>query len=266
VIDFRSAPAWLHWLASCPSTNTWALTHRQTLEHGMVVFTPNQTAGRGQAGRAWVAPPGVLTASFILDLTAPQLPGLSLRVGLAVIQAVERLVPNPKGRLRLKWPNDILVGQRKLAGILCEATSSQSAPIRVVVGIGMNLQVNFQDLSGNFQAAPEQPGLPLAETAISLHQITPQVPTDLELLTSLRHELMTLSQTCLEDCFPQLQARDALYGARLTFAPSDELPPLRGLGAGFGPKGQLLIRLESGEVKAVASGRVLQWQPAERYG
>ena len=60
-------PPWLHWLAQTPSTNSWALAHAAELQHGDVVFTPQQTAGRGQGDRVWYSPPGVLTASFVLD-------------------------------------------------------------------------------------------------------------------------------------------------------------------------------------------------------
>jgi BirA family transcriptional regulator, biotin operon repressor / biotin---[acetyl-CoA-carboxylase] ligase len=259
VLDSLAAPSWLHWLNACSSTNTWALSHRQDLEHGAVVFTQNQTAGRGQAGRTWLAPPGVLTASFILDMAVPQMAGLGLRVGLAVITAVEALVPVLEGQLRLKWPNDVLVGQRKLAGILCEATSgsaagaSQAVLGRVVVGVGLNRWVDFR----NFNEAE----LALGQRAISLHQLSTQVPTELELLTTLRQTLLALDQRGLAADLPQLQARDALYGANLRFAPTDVAEPLIGQGAGLNAHGQLLIRLRSDEVRAFTSGRILEWHP-----
>ncbi|MGL5058986.1 MAG: biotin--[acetyl-CoA-carboxylase] ligase, partial [Microcoleus sp.] len=113
----ENIPQWLHWLDSCPSTNTWAIDRASQLDRGSAVFTRNQTGGRGQYGRIWHSPPGVFTASFILDLpNSNLLSGLSLAVGLAVIYAIEDLVPDCRDKLQLKWPNDISIDRQKLAG------------------------------------------------------------------------------------------------------------------------------------------------------
>ena len=174
-------PAWLHWLDTCPSTNTWAIAHRSSLQHGDVVFTPQQTAGRGQHGRVWHAPPGVLTASFILEhVPVAQMPVISLGAGLSVIYAVEDLLPTLQGTLRLKWSNDVLLNGRKLAGILCEATANGSRG-RVIVGIGLNHCVDFAQAGLDENAIGQ---------AVSLHQVVPIVPELLLLLERLRHYLL----------------------------------------------------------------------------
>jgi BirA family transcriptional regulator, biotin operon repressor / biotin---[acetyl-CoA-carboxylase] ligase len=160
-------PSWLHWLPETPSTNTWAIEHAAQLQHGDVVFTPKQTAGRGQFDRVWQSPPGVLTASFILDEVP--LTGLSLAVGLAVIYAIEDLINSPN-ILQIKWPNDIWHQQQKLAGILCEVHKT-----RVVVGIGCNLQVDLPAALSN---------------AISLHQLHALEISELAMLTSIRRYLL----------------------------------------------------------------------------
>ena len=91
---------------------------------GSIVVADHQTAGRGRQGRAWEAPSGTaLLVSFVLPRNAL----LSLAAGVAAAQACGPLV-------RLKWPNDLLVGERKLGGILVEATAD-----RAVCGIGINL-------------------------------------------------------------------------------------------------------------------------------
>lgn len=250
-IDLAAHPAWLHWLPTCLSTNTWALEHRQNLAHGSVVYTPLQTAGRGQQGRSWQALTGVLTTSLVLDLPAAQLTGLSLVAGLAVINAVEDLMPELAGKLRLKWPNDVVVGQRKLAGILCEAvTRSSDQPVRVVVGIGLNCSANFAET-------------PLAAKAMSLSDLAMQIPTDLELLSALRRTLLPLVEASeemgLAAALRKYESRDALAGCMLTFAPAENLPWLVGQGAGLGPQGELLIQDQTGAVRAFASGRVMAW-------
>lgn len=250
-------PQWLHWLESCPSTSTWAIDHAADLQHGDVVFTRQQTAGRGQHERTWHSPPGVLTASFILDHLLPfQLSGLSLAAGLAVINAVEDLLPDQQGRLRLKWANDVLVDERKLAGILCEATSrSSSSHSRVVVGIGLNRCVDFAEAG----LAADQIG-----RAISLHQIASSVPEELPLLQRLRHYLLQVSDSLsktgissagIADFLPKLRERDILLDRLITLALADK--HISGQAVGIDGWGRLLLRLSNGEVEAFASGRVI---------
>ncbi len=101
------------------------------------VVAEEQTAGRGREGRAWASPPGNLFLSVLLrPAFEPQSVGvLPLLVGVAVAEACTSL-----GALaRLKWPNDVVVGERKLGGILVEAASSGGRVEFVVAGIGVNL-------------------------------------------------------------------------------------------------------------------------------
>ena len=256
--DRPNLPQWLHWLDTCPSTNTIAIARAAQLNHGDVVFTKRQTSGRGQHGRTWHAPTGVLTASFVLDNLNPNLlPGLSLAVGLAVIYAIEDLVPDCRTLLRLKWPNDIWIDRRKLAGILCEATSSHvSDKTRAVVGIGINLCVDF-DRSGLDASA--------IGNAVSLHFIARQVPDELCLLDRLRHYILELahmfSQTeksakksGLARLLPELQHRDALFGCHVAIELPDKT--ICGQAAGIDESGRLLLRLGRDRIQAFSSGRV----------
>lgn len=110
-------------------------------EHLATWATLDQTAGRGRLGREWVAPAGrCLAASILVRPSVPehQWSWLPLAVGLALVQAVDPFVA---GRARLKWPNDVLVGERKVAGILCERRGDA-----VVVGIGVNLTLDEASL------------------------------------------------------------------------------------------------------------------------
>ena len=104
---------------------------------GTVVVAEAQTAGRGRRGRSWLDEPGAsLLTSIILRprLEPARLPTLSLAAGVAVVEALERVTGL---KPRLKWPNDVLVDGRKLAGILLESRIGPS-PL-VVLGIGVNL-------------------------------------------------------------------------------------------------------------------------------
>jgi BirA family biotin operon repressor/biotin-[acetyl-CoA-carboxylase] ligase len=248
---------WLHELTTCPSTNTWALEHATELKHGDVVLTQQQTAGRGQHGRVWYAPAGALTASFVLDLPGSQLSGLSLVAGLAVIYAIEDLLPSLQGQLRLKWPNDVLLEQRKLAGILSEATTAASQA-RVVIGVGLNRAVNFAEAGLD----PNLIGNP-----ISLNQVATNVPEERALVAQIRHylmqvrDLMARTGSGIEALLPALRQRDILLHRSVTLELADR--QITGQAAGIDASGRLLLQFaESNQVQAFSSGRVVEWESA----
>ncbi len=249
-------PSWLHWLDSCPSTNTWALQQSGDLPHGTVIFTRRQTAGRGQHNRVWASPPGVITASVLLDWLSPrQLSGFSLVVGLAVIYGVEAAIPQLTGRCQLKWPNDVLVCDRKLAGILCETTSSPTG-CRVVVGVGLNHRTEFIESLQTTETTP--PGRP----PISLHNLVAAVPSDLTLLTQIRHWLLQAGDvvrrcpdtTPLQPFIPALTQRDALYGRPVTLTQAEQT--VTGIAQGIDDQGRLLLCSSTGQLQRFSAGRV----------
>lgn len=248
--DPADLPDWLHWLDSCPSTNSWAIERLPRLKHGDVVFTRRQTAGRGQHQRTWYAPEGVLTLSIILQVPRSQLAGISLVAGLAVIEAIEDLLPLRRS-LRLKWPNDIYLQGRKLSGILCESVFS-AEQAQVVVGIGLNRQVDW--------AQAKRSGV-LLEQAISLHQVSPAVPEELVLLERLRHCLLQAESQMREGGLAarlaELRDRDLLIDRALTIQIGEE--QIVGLGAGMDAMGRLVVRLPDGTVRSFAAGRVVAW-------
>lgn len=247
-------PDWLHRLESCPSTNTWALDHLSDLEHGAVVLTQQQTNGRGQHGRIWYAPPGVLTLSVVLDrLPAAQLSGFSLIAGLAVIYAIEDLIPSLRNQLRLKWTNDVLLHDRKLAGILCEGVTSRTQDgTKLVVGIGLNYCADF--------SAIESMGYP-----ISLHEVT-AVPDQGLLIDRLRYYLLQTAgllqssersptQPILVSLLPALRDRDALLGQSVTIELSDNR--VTGEAIGIDDQGCLRLRLLDGTIRSFNAGHIL---------
>ena len=126
------------------STNTAAFERAQAGEPGPLwIVARRQTQGRGRSGRQWASEPGNLYASLLQRLACPQavVHQLSLLAGVAVVEAIVAAAGATKlSGLRLKWPNDVLIGNAKCAGILPESQSSGSgADLVVVIGIGINL-------------------------------------------------------------------------------------------------------------------------------
>jgi len=131
--------------AALGSTNGEALTRVRTGERGPLwISAERQTAGRGRRGNAWVSPPGNLYATLLLtEPCVPALaPQLSFVAGLAEYDAAARCAPDIASSLKLKWPNDLLLDGKKLAGLLIE---SESPPFAVAIGIGVNCSTSPSD-------------------------------------------------------------------------------------------------------------------------
>jgi BirA family biotin operon repressor/biotin-[acetyl-CoA-carboxylase] ligase len=163
---------------------------------------------------------------------------MALVAGVAVRAAAAAYTPAP---LRVKWPNDVVVGRKKLAGILVESRLDGARVDALVVGIGVNVHA---------RSLPEE----IAETATSLALLAEEPPGRGELLVKILVELQirigSLTHDARERVFAELRREDALLGERVTVG------AVSGVGAGIDDDGQLLIRDDDGTVHAVSSGTV----------
>lgn len=227
-------------LDRCDSTNA-VLLHRAEAgaPAGSVVVAAEQSAGRGRRGRAWLSAPGEsLTFSLLWRFppgTAPA--GLSLAVGLAVARGVENTAT---ANVQLKWPNDLLLQNRKLGGILIELVPG--APHAAVIGIGLNLQLPA--------------GMPAALCAQSAAL---GAATDAHvLLAAVLMELLAVLELFGRQGFAALRddwaARDAYANAPVRLL-SDFAPPREGICRGADSDGALLFEAAGG-LERVLSGEV----------
>lgn len=145
------------------STNSYLLKDSQYKKHGTVLLSEYQVKGRGRIQREWIsAPDQNLTFSilFTKNLDANHLNLLNISASVAVAMAVENL---HQLTINLKWPNDVLVNGKKLAGILTESVSKGDKIERAVLGIGINVnQANFQ---GKFDFPPTSIKMELKKAA-----------------------------------------------------------------------------------------------------
>lgn len=129
-------------LREVESTNAWVLADGR---ERVACLAERQTAGRGRRGRAWLATPYrniVLSLGWRFDIDVAHIAGLSLAMGLAVLNALEA---GGVDGLALKWPNDILRHGRKLAGLLIELRAEAGGPTFVVIGLGVNVRLDARD-------------------------------------------------------------------------------------------------------------------------
>jgi len=209
-------------LASIDSTNSEMLRRAIAgAPGGMCLAAELQTAGRGRRGQAWHSALGAsLTFSLLwrFDQGAAQLGGLSLVVGLAVLRALRTLGTPGEAGLRdadcvgLKWPNDIVAGHAKLAGVLIETQGDMLGPTTVVIGIGINV-----NLSDTLKMNIDQP-------ATDVNALCDRLPSRNRLLTRVLQELVLALDEFRQTGFRSFKAawreHHALHGkpVRVRFA------------------------------------------------
>jgi len=207
------------------------------LPEGAAAATDHQTGGRGRLGRRWETPPAssVLVSVMLHPPAERHLPELSLVAALAATEAIEAAT---ELSAQIKWPNDVMLNRRKVAGILSELSDGA-----VVVGIGINVNQTREELPGD---APTEPG--------SLRTLTGATYDRAALLGSLFFRLERIYDGWrhggLDDLYGELGARDFLRGRRITVdgEPATALQILR--------NGRLEIETDAGEARAIESGEV----------
>lgn len=131
----------IHACAVIDSTNQYMMAQLERWQKGECLLAESQTAGRGRRGRQWHSPFGsqfIMSMYWRLDDGPSAAMGLSLAIGVAVVQALESVGYRD---LSLKWPNDIYMARRKLAGILVEMSAAVGGICHLVIGVGVNLNL-----------------------------------------------------------------------------------------------------------------------------
>lgn len=186
---------------------------------GALVLAEQQTAGRGRSGRQWISRPG--DGLFLTLIERPReadgLDVLSLRVGLHLAPVLERWTAAP---IRLKWPNDLYVGRRKLAGVLIEARWRGASPDWVAIGLGINLV--------SPAGVPDATALEGATAEAVIGEVVP----------ALRAAAFARGPLSAEE-LAEFARRDLAVGQRASL-------PASGLVRGISPTGELLLETPDG--------------------
>lgn len=227
-------------LPVCDSTNAVLLARAEAgAPTGTVVIAATQTAGRGRRGRIWISAPGdSLTFSLLWRFAPGAVPlGLSLAVGVAVTNALAKV---GAGGTTLKWPNDVLLDSRKLAGILVELVPGQTHA--AVIGIGLNLHLPAS-LPAEVRTTAAALGLPV--------DINVLLAT---LLVELRGMLEKFASTGFAGLREEWTACHAHQDAPVRLL-SDFAPPRDGICRGADLDGALLFET-AGRVERILSGEL----------
>jgi BirA family biotin operon repressor/biotin-[acetyl-CoA-carboxylase] ligase len=225
------------------STNAEARRRAVAGESGPLwIAAARQSAGRGRRGRTWISPPGNLAATLLLrpEKAAGECAQLSF---VAAIAAADMIAAHT-GDVAVKWPNDVLAGGRKIAGILLEAETAQgTATPWLAIGIGVNL-------------AHFPPGTEFPATSLAALGATPPPPR--EALTALAANLAKWYDIWRADGFAPIRdawlARAGGLGARIRARLQNE--EASGVFEGLDETGALLLNQGHGRVRTIAAGEV----------
>jgi BirA family biotin operon repressor/biotin-[acetyl-CoA-carboxylase] ligase len=238
----------IHYFSRLNSTNIKAYElASQGAEEGEVVVAESQTQGKGRLGRSWFSPPYLnLYLSVILRPRIPphQAPLITLMAAVATAEAIEKfsgLHPS------IKWPNDILLGGRKVAGLLNEIQSETDRVHFVILGIGVNLNVDQKMF-------PKE----IRSIATSMKQETGQVISRKDFLSSLLKRLEEWYAIYLKESGDVLlnawRDRAQIKGKSVKVTSFGET--LSGIAVDVDSDGALLLRMESGKRRRVVAGDV----------
>ncbi len=236
----------IHYFSQIGSTNQYAKKiAEEGAPDGSLVIADEQTAGRGRSGRSWVTPPGEAIACSLLlrpKLLPERISMVTLVMGLAVVRAVNALYDVHAG---IKWPNDVVIGGRKLCGILTEMSAEVGEVHYIVIGVGIN---------ANLTSFPEE----ISRIATSLKLELGHEVNRAQLIAQVMYEFEGLCERFEADGDLR-QIRDPYNELCLNAGRSvrvlDPAGEYTGVSQGINALGELLVETD-GEIREVASGEV----------
>lgn len=229
------------------STNTYLMQRPLgTQEDGRACLAEFQRLGRGRRGRQWVSPFGgnlYLSLRWRFSRGAAELGGLSLAIGVALLRALHD--EGVEG-LSLKWPNDILLHGRKLAGVLLEISGETNGPCEVVIGLGLNVRAT--DFA---QGSIDQPWSDL-ESSLGRHVARNRLAA--QVLSCLIEAVSRYDRDGLDSFRDEWRAADAFAGREVVLrTPAAEI---LGVAQGVDENGALVLALKNGDRQHFYSGEV----------
>ncbi|HOJ51516.1 MAG TPA: biotin--[acetyl-CoA-carboxylase] ligase [Syntrophales bacterium] len=238
----------LHFYDELPSTNTTAYELALAgAPEGEVVMAEAQSRGRGRLERSWHSPPGKnLYVSLILRPSLPitTAPQLTLVAGIAVAEVIARHCP---GRVQIKWPNDVQVGGRKISGILTEAKASAEGVEFIIVGIGINVNMEIHDFPKELQETATSFLIEAKKNFCRLHLLN-------ELFLAWDKWYETFLRQGFEGIRDAFLAFSPMEGKRVRVTFRQEV--WEGVVVEIDEQGALLVRDERGQIHRIMAGDI----------
>jgi len=235
-----------HFFPETDSTNAEIIRHlssHPSEEEGLVVIANCQTGGKGRSGRVWHSAPGTgIYLSMLIrpNLSPEQLPIITLMAGLATAIAVNEFIPKPA---QLKWPNDLLLNNKKIAGVLCEYHATKVPA--VIIGIGINVNhthfpVDIKDIATSLKL----------ESGIETNRTT----LIRQLVTQLDFQYSELKNNKTQALIDNWTHHSDLFGKSISISKAGQ--SITGKAIRLDHRGRLVILNESGKEITLDSGEV----------
>jgi len=215
-----------------------------------VLFAEYQTGGRGRRGRSWLSPFGsglCLSLTWRFDAVPPDLPAIGIAAGIGLRRA---LSDTGADGLKLKWPNDIVVKERKLAGLLFDMTGELTGPIDLVIGVGVNILVT-ERLSEDVARAKGLEPVGLADL-VGANEVS-RNEVGANIVAALRYTLEEFRESGISRYRDEWERYDFLYGKNVTVQSGTKT--YAGTARGIAEDGSLMLESASG-VQFMLSGEV----------
>lgn len=234
-------------LEKTPSTNDYLKSFSKQNKKIIACFSESQTKGKGRLHRQWHSP---FAENIYLSVLCPfekdisELTGLSMVSALAVCHALESVMDFQEKKLSIKWPNDILIEGRKLAGILIEIEAESNAFCQVIIGIGINV-----NMSHALKNEIDQAWVSLSK--VTDHYIDRNTLAT-EIIDSLIDYLERFSSHGLEKFHSEWKKRDCLTNAMISVLSGSK--KIKGRYLGINHQGHLKLKSETGNILTLSSG------------
>ena len=224
-----------------------ALNRAEGIDEGTLIITERQSAGKGRLGRNWFSPAGGIWLSIILypQLSPSYIPRITLMTAVAVVKAIERCT---KIKTQVKWPNDILINGKKVCGILTEMSAELDLINWVVVGIGINVNIDHREFPEDIQ-----------ENTISLKEVSGKEILRVKLVQTFLQEFEKYYKKLKRKEFPSILREWKLYShtlrRKITVDMGERI--ITGEAVDINEEGTLILKKEDGELVEIISGTII---------
>jgi len=224
-----------------------ALHRAEGIDEGTLIITEKQSAGKGRLGRKWFSPTGGIWLSIILypQLPPSYIPRITLMTAVAVVKAIKictQIEP------QIKWPNDILISEKKVCGILTEMSAELDMINWVVVGIGINANIEHQDFPEDIQ-----------ENTISLKEVSGKEVLRVKLAKTFLQEFEKYYEKLKKKEFPSILKEWKLYshtlGRKIRVDMGERI--ITGEAVNINEEGALILKKEDGKLIEIISGTIV---------
>ena len=241
----------IYYFPELKSTNIMAkekaLNRAEGIDEGTLIITERQSAGKGRLGRNWFSPAGGIWLSIILypQLSPTYIPRITLMTAVAVVKAIERCT---KIKTQVKWPNDILINGKKVCGILTEMSAELDLINWVVVGIGINVNIDHREFPEDIQ-----------ENTISLKEVSGKEILRVKLVQTFLQEFEKYYKKLKRKEFPSILREWKLYShtlrKKIRVDTGEKI--ITGEAVDINEEGALILKKEDGELVEIISGTII---------